>query len=114
MRGIGARHNSLVSCSPSASPRENRKLVSYWQASEASETLLGVTQSRFRYIWRASEASETLSGLYKFELVRYICIRLTIAKSGLRAHITHELAVFLENVCLSIFFMDFTMNTFLC
>ena len=26
------------------------------------------------HIWRASEASETLSGLYKFELVRYICL----------------------------------------
>ena len=24
--------------------------------------------------WRASEASETLSGVYKFELVRYMCI----------------------------------------
>ena len=35
-----------------------------WRASEASETLSGVTQSRFRYIyWRASEARETLIGL---------------------------------------------------
>ena len=24
--------------------------------------------------WRASEASETLSGVYKFELVRYMCV----------------------------------------
>ena len=53
MRGLGARHNSLVSGSPSALPRDNRKLVSYW---------------------RTSEASETLSGVYKFELVRYIYI----------------------------------------
>ncbi len=36
----------------------------YWRASEASETLSGVTQSRFRYIyWRASVASETLTGV---------------------------------------------------
>ncbi len=35
-----------------------------WRASEASETLSGVTQSRFRYIyWRASVASETLTGV---------------------------------------------------
>ena len=34
------------------------------RASEVSETLSGVTQSRFCYIyWRASEASETLIGL---------------------------------------------------
>ena len=42
MRGLGARHNSLVSGSPSASPRDNRKLVNYWRASEASETIRGV------------------------------------------------------------------------
>ena len=24
--------------------------------------------------WRASEMSETLSGVYKFELVRYMCV----------------------------------------
>ena len=24
--------------------------------------------------WRVSEASETLSGVYKFELVRYMCV----------------------------------------
>ena len=28
----------------------------------------------FSNYWRASEASETLSGVYKFELVRYVCI----------------------------------------
>ena len=49
-----------------------------WRASEASETLSGVTQSRFRYIWQASEASETLSGVYKFELVRYVYIYIYI------------------------------------
>ena len=46
-------YNSRVSDSSSASPRENRELISYW---------------------RASEARETLSGVYKFELVRYIYI----------------------------------------
>ena len=50
VRGLGARHNSLVFDSPSALPRDNRKPVSYWRA------------------------SETLSGVYKFELVRYIYI----------------------------------------
>ena len=47
------------------------------------------------YYWRASKSSETLSGVYKFELVRYmcICIRYTIAKHKLCAHITHELSV---------------------
>ena len=30
------------------------------------------------YNWRASEASETLSGVYKFELVRYMCIYIYI------------------------------------
>ena len=35
-------------------------------------TLSGLTNA-IDY-WRASEASETLSGVYKFELVRYICI----------------------------------------
>ncbi len=35
----------------------------YWRASVASETLSGVTQSRFRYNWRASVASETLTGV---------------------------------------------------
>ncbi len=29
----------------------NEKLKGYWRASEASETLSGVTQSRFRYIY---------------------------------------------------------------
>ena len=39
MRGLGARHNSLVSGSPSASPRDNRKLLSYSlvESSERSE-----------------------------------------------------------------------------
>ena len=53
MCGLGARHNSLVSDSSSASPRDNLKLVRYW---------------------RASEASETLSGVYKFELMWYVYI----------------------------------------
>ncbi len=35
----------------------------YRRASEASETLSGVTQSKFRYNWRASEASETVLGV---------------------------------------------------
>ena len=51
------------------------KKISYginWRASEGSETLSGVTQSRFRYIyWRASEASETLSGVTQSRF-RYI------------------------------------------
>ena len=51
MSGLGAWHNSLVSDSPSASPGDNRKLMSYW---------------------RASEASETLPGVYKFELMQYV------------------------------------------
>ena len=42
---------------------ESATALSDWRASEASETLSGVTQSRFRYIWRASEASETLLAL---------------------------------------------------
>ncbi len=43
---------------------ENRGCLFIWRASEASETLSGVTQSRFRFIyWRASVASETLTGV---------------------------------------------------
>ena len=30
------------------------------------------------FYWRASEASETLSGVYKFELVRYICMEVRV------------------------------------
>ncbi len=48
---------------------ENRgSLFIYWRASEANETLLGVTQSRFRYIWRASVASETLRGVTQLKI----------------------------------------------
>ncbi len=57
---------------------ENRGcLFIYWRASEASETLSGVTQSRFRYIyWRASEASQTLSGVTqsRFRYIYYLFI----------------------------------------
>ena len=51
MRGLGARHNSLVCDSSSALPRDNRKLMSYWRASEASETLLVVDQWKMRYVY---------------------------------------------------------------
>ncbi len=47
----------------------------YWRASEASETLSGVTHSRFRYIyWRASVASETLTGVKMKKSGMFICI----------------------------------------
>ena len=42
--------------------------------------------------WRASEASETLSGVYKFELVRYICIYIYMyggTYAIIVAHATH-------------------------
>ena len=51
---VNGQNLGRVSLRNTASPNH------YWRASEASETLSGVTQSRFRYIWRASEASETL------------------------------------------------------
>ena len=51
MRGLGARHNSLVPGSHSASPRDNHKLVSYWRTTEASETLLVVVQWKTRYVY---------------------------------------------------------------
>ena len=55
MRELGARNNSLVSDSPSASPWDNRKLVSYMRAYPTFSYSLSY--------WRASEACETLSGL---------------------------------------------------
>ena len=42
MRGLGARHNSLISDSPSALP---------WRVGEASETLLVVVQWKTRYVY---------------------------------------------------------------
>ena len=51
VRGLGVRHNSLVSDSHSASPRDNWKLVSYWRASEESDTLLVVVQWKTRYVY---------------------------------------------------------------
>ncbi len=53
----------------------------YWRASEASETLSGVTQSRFRYIiyWRASE---TVLGVdnAKSGICIYVCIYVWIVR----------------------------------
>ncbi len=45
------------------------KQLPYWQASEASETLSGVTQ--LNIYWRASVASETLTGVTQLRF-RYI------------------------------------------
>ncbi len=49
-------------------------LFIYWRASEASKTLSGVTQSRFRYIWRASVASETLTGVKMKKSGMFVCL----------------------------------------
>ena len=40
------------------------------------------------FYWRASESSETLSGVYKFELVRYIYIRICMEVCMYVCHIS--------------------------
>ncbi len=50
-------------------------VASYWRASEASETLSGVTQSRFRYIYLlASERSERDTYRGKNEKIGDVCL----------------------------------------